>query len=108
MSLLKTLIKGVDEKLMQHDIAISDARIRAELIESNAIPKLASQLESFDKSLLAWGEKIQTLSDTVASVSPKLDALTTGDGPMNTKADSISENSGQNYPASRRTGKEHQ
>ena len=34
---------------------------------------------------------IQTLSETVARVSPKLDAFASGNGPINSKTDSISE-----------------
>ncbi|HYB02926.1 MAG TPA: hypothetical protein VED17_00600 [Nitrososphaerales archaeon] len=63
--------KEVYQKLGQQEAGISEARARIELVANESMPRITSQLDIFGKQFQTWGEKINSLSEAVAGITPK-------------------------------------
>ncbi len=63
--------KEANEKLQQQEAGILDARARIEMVANESMPRITTQLETFGKEFQTWGDKINSLSEVVAGVSPK-------------------------------------
>lgn len=77
---LRSDIKGVCDKLGEHDAWISDAKSRIEMIANDSIPGLARQLESFEKQFDELGRRFRAVSESVEGMAPKLEAVSNGSG----------------------------
>ena len=63
--------KEVYQKLGQQEAGISEARARIELVANESMPRITNQLDIFGKEFQTWGEKINSLSEAVAGITPK-------------------------------------
>jgi chromosome segregation ATPase len=69
--LLSAEEKEAHQKLGEQEAGISEARAKIELVANESMPRITNQLDIFGKEFQTWGEKINSLSEAVAGITPK-------------------------------------
>lgn len=73
--LLRSEEKDAFEKIGQHDAGIAEIKGRLDLIAGDSIPKMSEQLESLGRNFQGWSERIQFLSNSIATISMNIEEV---------------------------------